>query len=183
MTRMLCMIAAVTLLSAGLVSAQVPQTGTAPRATKHISQPAQQKPASNNWLLDADSDADRFRKLQIYLRGFDQPMWEVGQRYLAVHQAIGDQNWELADYHWDKIKLTLATGLMKRPARTANTEGMFLDGVWGEMDRAIKSKDYAAMKTQFATVRQVCMACHVAEKVPFMNNSPVFLSTEKFARP
>ena len=94
--------------------AQVPATGQAPKGIKQL--PPQQKPASNNWLLDADNDTDRFKKLQIYLRGFDQPMQEVGQRYLAFYEAIKERNWGLADYHWDKIKVAINGGLMKRPA-------------------------------------------------------------------
>jgi hypothetical protein len=165
---------------AAVAFAQVPATGQAPRAPKGLKLPAQQKPPSNNWLLDADNDTDRFRKLQTYLRGFDQPMWEVGDRFVRLHGAIADENWELADYHWDKIKVTINGGLMKRPARTNNAEGMFLDTVWPAMDKAIKSKDVAAMREQFVVVRQTCMACHVAEKVSFMNNSAIFRDTEKF---
>ncbi len=144
------------------------------RAPKGIKLPEQNAPVSNNWLQDADSDADRFKKLEIYLRGFDQPMMEVGERYQRTYDAIKDKNWELADYQWDKIKLAINTGLMKRPKRTQNAEGMFLDGVWKQMDEAIKSKDYGRMQQQFMVVRQTCMACHVAEKVPFMNDQPLF---------
>ena len=161
--------------------AQVPKTGVPPRHPKAIKLP-QQKPPSNNWLLDAADDTERFRRLQIYLRGFDQPMLEVGQRYLAVFDAIKDRNYDLADYQWDKVKVTINTALMKRPARTQNAEGMFLDGVWGQMDEAIKSKDQGRVEKQFANVRQICMACHVAEKVPFMNDMPLFRSTASFSR-
>lgn len=144
------------------------------RAPKTIKLPAQKAPVSNNWLQDADSDADRFKKLEIYLRGFDQPMMEVGERYQRTYDAIKDKNWELANYQWDKIKLAINTGLMKRPKRTQNAEGMFLDGVWKQMDDAIKSKDYSRMQEQFMVARQTCMACHIAEKVHFMNDRPLF---------
>ena len=116
------LIAAVCLALALPALGQVPATGQAPRAPKGIKVPPQQKPVSNAWLRDADSDADRFRKLEIYLRGFDQPMLEVGQRYLALYEAIKDRNWGLADYHWDKVKLAINGGLIKRPGRTANAE-------------------------------------------------------------
>ena len=38
------------------------------------------------WLLEAESDSERFELLQRYLRGFDQPMWEVGERYRLVYE-------------------------------------------------------------------------------------------------
>lgn len=154
--------------------AQVPSTNIAPRTPKGLKLPAQTKPPSNRWLEDANSDADRFRKLEIFLRGFDLPMMEVGERYRGAYNAIRDKNWELADYHWDKIKSAINGGLMKRPARTQNSEGMFLDGPWKQMDEAIKSKDYGRMDKQFMVTRQICMACHIAEKVAFMNEQPIF---------
>ncbi|MBS4097462.1 MAG: hypothetical protein KGZ83_11590 [Sulfuricella sp.] len=144
------------------------------RAPNGIKLPTQKALASNNWLQDADSDADRFQKLEIYLRGFDQPMMEVGERYQRLYDAIKDKNWELADYQWDKVRMAINTGLMKRPKRTQNAEGMFLDGVWKQMDEVIKSKDYGRMRKQFMIARETCMACHIAEKVPFMNNRPLF---------
>lgn len=153
---------------------KAPNADNPMRAPKGLKQPTQKAPISNNWLLDADNDADRFKKLEIYLRGFDQPMMEVGERYQRLYDAIKDKNWELADYQWDKIRLTINTGLMKRPKRTWNAEGIFLDGVWKPMDETIRSKDYGKMEKQFMVVRETCMACHAAEGVPFMNNRPLF---------
>ncbi|MBI5721311.1 MAG: cytochrome c [Burkholderiales bacterium] len=176
------LIAAICLAFALPAFAQVPATGQAPVAPKGIKLPPQTKPPSNRWLEDADSDADRFRKLEIYLRGFDQPMLEVGQRYLALYDAIKDRNWGLADYQWDKVKLTINGGLMKRPARTRNAESIFLDVAWPAMDKAIKSKDEARIREQFGAVRETCMECHEKEKVPFMNESPLFRTTAGFPR-
>lgn len=151
------------------------ESGPDPRAPKGLKLPSQKKPPSNRWLEDADTDADRFRKIEIFARGFDHPMQEVGERYKGVYSAIRDRNWELADYHWDKIKVAINVGLMKRPMRTQNAEGMFLDGPWQQMDEAVKSRDYERMQNQFMVTRQMCMACHAAEQVPFMNNQLVFM--------
>jgi hypothetical protein len=72
---------------------------------------------------------------------------------------------------------------MKRPARTQNIETMFFDnGVWQSMHDALTSKDAARMRTQFQAVRQACIACHVAERVGFLNDSSVFRRTESFPR-
>lgn len=164
------------------VNAQVPQTGIPPRAPKGVKLPPQQKPPSNNWLADADNDADRFRKLEIYLRGMDNSMWEVGYRYQAVYDAIVAKNYALADYHWQKIKSAINGGLIKRPGRTQNSEAMFLDTIWVAMNEAIKSKDHDRVVTQFAAVRQICIACHAAEKVPFINDMKMFSDTASFPK-
>jgi hypothetical protein len=153
---------------------QVREGESAPRAPKALELPPQNKPPSNRWLQDADSDADRFKKLEIYLRGFDQPMWEVGERFRRVYQAIRDRNLALADYHWQKIALTINTGLMKRPSRTQSAEAFFLDVPWKAMSDAIQSKSIERVEQAFMEARQACMACHVAEKVPFMNEQPLF---------
>lgn len=143
---------------------------------------AQSPPAEknvNDWLLNAPGDADRFKLLQQYLRGFDQPMWEVGQRYESVYQALADKNFELAEYHWEKIKLTIEMGYLKRPKRQANSDAMFLKNVFEPMQAALKAKDEKKAWDNFGTVRLACMSCHEAEKVTFMNNQPMFRRTEQ----
>ncbi len=131
------------------------------------------RPPSNNWLLDAPDDAERLRLLQQYLRGFDQPMWEVGERYEQLHEALTRENYDLAAYHWDKIKVTIQNGYLKRPARKANSDALFLDRTWAEVDVALKSRDGAKAWAGFEVARKACMSCHDAEKVPFMNNQPM----------
>ncbi|HBU28727.1 MAG: hypothetical protein A2X71_07250 [Thiobacillus sp. GWE1_62_9] len=167
-------IATAVLPLSALAYEKAPTVDNPARAPMGLKLPAQKASPSNNWLQDADSDADRFKKLEIYLRGFDQPMLEVGERYQRLYDAIKDKNWELADYQWDKTKWAINTGLMKRPKRTQNAEGIFLDGIWKQMDQAIKAKDYKQMKKEFMVAREACMACHVAENVAFMNNRPLF---------
>jgi hypothetical protein len=132
---------------------------------------------SNNWLLETNDNEERFRRLQIYLRGFDQPMWEVGARYEALYAALGDANYDLARYHWDKIRVTIETGHMKRPARRANAEGMFLNTIWAEVDRDFATRRPETAWAAFALARETCMACHVAERVAFMNDQPMFRQT------
>jgi cytochrome c len=58
---------------------------------------------------------------------------------------------------------------------------MFLEsGVWKEMYDALKARKAEKVHSVFQTVREVCLACHVAEKVGFLNDSSVFSRTEKF---
>lgn len=51
---------------------------------------------SDGWLTGAPDQASKDERLERYLRGFDQPMWEVGERYAHVEQALRDGNWALA---------------------------------------------------------------------------------------
>jgi hypothetical protein len=150
-----------------------------PKAYKDLAK--QTKPPSNNWLLDANDDTERFRRLQVAMSGTDIPMWELTYRYEELYVAIQKNNAEMGLYHWNKIRDRMNTAAMKRPARTQNIEGMFLEsGVWESMRDALKSKSPERMRSEFQTVREVCMACHVAENLGFLNDSSVFKRTESF---
>ncbi len=133
------------------------------------------KPPSNDWLLEAPNDTERFRRLQQYLRGFDQPMWEVGARWRGIHDALTRSNYDLAIYHWDKIKTTIENGYLKRPARRANADAVFLNnGLFAQVRAAFDSRDRAKAWAGFTTARAGCMSCHDAEKVSYMNNQALF---------
>ncbi|WP_018077297.1 hypothetical protein [Thiobacillus denitrificans] len=152
-----------------------------PKADKELAK--QTKPPSNNWLLDANDDTERFRRLQVAMGGTDIPMWELTHRYEELYTAIQKNNWEMGVYHWDKLRDRMNTAAMKRPARTQNIEGMFLEsGIWQSMRDALVSKSPERMRDEFQTVREVCMACHVAENVGFLNDSSTFERTKSFAK-
>lgn len=131
------------------------------------------EPAPNDWLLHAQSEKERLALIQQQLRGLDQPMWETGERFERVHDALVRENYDLALYHWDKIKLTIENGLMKRPARRANAEALFLNKVWSEVREDFSSKDAERARKGFERARDACQSCHQAEKVPFMNDQPL----------
>lgn len=157
------------LFGAGLMAAPFMKAGQAQQA-------APQKNV-NDWLLNADNDTERFTKLQTFLRGFDQPMWEVGERYQRVYDALADGNYELAMYHWEKIKSSITTGYMKRPKRQPNSDAMFIKNVYDPILASFKTKDANKAWEGFDLGRNACMACHVAEEVGFMNDQPLFRRT------
>lgn len=132
---------------------------------------------ANDWLLGAESDTARFQRLQTYLRGFDQPMWEVGERFQRAHDALADKNYDLARYHWEKIKVTIENGYMKRPARRTNADALFLSTAYIQTLKAIETKDAAKAWEGFAAGRAACIACHEAEKVGFINDQSLFRRT------
>jgi hypothetical protein len=137
----------------------------------------------NDWLLNAPDDTTRFRLIQRYLRGFDQPMWEVGERFRMIHQALADENWELAVYHWEKTRDTIVNGYLKRPLRQPNAQAMFTDNIFQPTLAAFRAGRPAEAWEAFQTARAVCMACHEAERVAYMNNQALFRLTEQPARP
>jgi len=138
--------------------------------------------ASDNWLLDARDDTERFKRIQQMFGGFSMSMQFVGERYDRTYDAIIDGNLDLASYHWKKIRETIELGYLRRPAREANAVAIFLKGPWVSVSEALSSKDKAKAKEQFLVARAACMACHVAEKVPFMNDQPKFRKTAAFPR-
>ena len=170
------------LLAVATAQSVVKPTGNAarfPQADKRLAE--QTKPPSNNWLLDANDDTERFRRLQIVASGTDIPMWEVSHRYEEIWVAVQKSNWEMGVYHLEKLRDRMNTAGMKRPARTQNMEGMFLNsGVYQAMHDALTSKDPERMRKEFTTMRAVCMGCHNAENVGFLNDSAVFKRTEAF---
>jgi cytochrome c553 len=101
-------------------------------------------------------------------------MWEVGERYEKLYAALVGGNLELASYHWAKIKLTIENGTMKRPARKANADAIFLNGTWDAANEAFRSGDRKAAWRGFGRARASCMKCHEAERVGYMNDQPMF---------
>ncbi len=140
----------------------------------------QDVPPNPDWLLNAKDDIERFRRIQIYAGGTYEQMWQIGYRYEQVYQAIVDKNWELARYHWSKLRDVFNVALMKRPRRTANAEALFLDSNWGHLYQTLQSGDAAASQRAFLTARSACMSCHIAEGMPFLNDTPIFLATASF---
>jgi hypothetical protein len=170
------------LASNALGQSVVKPTGNTPRFPKAFKQLASQdKPPSASWLLDANDDTERFRRMQVVAGGSDMQMMQVAHRYEELYVAIRKNNWEMGIYHWEKLRDYMNVMAMKRPVRTQNLEDMFLySGVWQSMHEALKSRDAQRVRAQFQVVRQTCMACHVAENVGFMNDSSVFARTESF---
>lgn len=132
------------------------------------------EPISDGWLGSAASDAERFRELERYLGGFSSAMWETGERYRYVHQALRDENFELAAYHWDKIGDAIRNGYRKRPGRQENSDAIFLDAVWERVLVEFQDGKAEAAWAAFEQGRAACQACHEAEDVAFVNAQPMF---------
>lgn len=137
---------------------------------------------SDNWLKDAADDAERFTLIEKMFGGFSGAMQIVGERYLRTYDAITDGNFDLANYHWKKIKEAIELGYLRRPARKAHADVLFLKDPWSAAADAILSKKPTKAKEAFLDARKACMTCHGAERVPFMNDQPMFRNTETFSK-
>ncbi len=173
---------AVCLFAIGAQAQQSPQTGNEPRLPKGVRglEESTANPPSPNWLLEAKDDEQRFQRIQIYAGGTYEQMWQIGYRYEQVYRAIIDENWELASHHWKKLRSVFDVALIKRPRRTPNAEVMFLDTMWAQFEEALQGGDTEDIRQTFLTEREACIACHVAEKMPFLNDTPVFRDTASF---
>jgi hypothetical protein len=184
-TGIKCLLAAAVCLALPITSAQdAPRSGAEPRLPKGIPRLQQGQtdasPPSANWLLDAKDDSERFRRLQIYAGGTYEQMWQIGYRYEQVYRAIVDENWELGLHHWTKLRDVLNVALMKRPNRTPNAEALFLDSTWLKLENGLESEDSDTAREAFLVERTACMACHVAEGMEFLNDTPIFRGTASF---
>lgn len=136
---------------------------------------------SRNWLSDAPTAQDSFQRLERYLGGFGQRMREIGDRFEVLHDAVSRKKYELAAFEWKEIGTAMVSGYLTRPQFQANAEGMFMTGVFPEFKAALASGDKKKIDAMFETARQTCMACHIAEKVAFINDHPIFLKTAKLS--
>lgn len=178
MKRIVCAAIACAFAATAAAQAERPSAAAPSRFPKGIKHLQQQKAPSANWLLDADDDTERFRRLQTALGGSDLQMLLVGQRFEGLQLAIARNNPEMGLYHLRKMRDYMNVMGMKRPFRTPNLESMFLEsGVWQAMEDALLSGDPERMRSRFAAMRETCMACHIAEKVGFLNDSAVFSAT------
>ena len=135
---------------------------------------------SENWLLDAKDDTERFKLIQQMFGGFSSAMQIVGERYERTYDALAETNYDLAMYHWKKIKDAIELGYLRRPAREANSVALFLNEPWKTAGEAFALKEKEKAINAFLSARSACMACHIAENVPFMNDQPLFRRTAIF---
>jgi hypothetical protein len=143
---------------------------------------AQRKPPSDSWLLDADSDRERFRRIETVLRGLDVNMLEIGVRFDALHGAIDRGNFALAQHQAAKIVETARIGMLKRPGFGSDEGRKFLGAAqWTALDQALQAHDLERSRAAFQGVRNSCVACHTAQGLDHLNQSGLFDDTAQFS--
>lgn len=128
----------------------------------------------DDWLLGAPNDTERFRRLQQQFIGFAQPMWEVGERFTRIHEALERSNYERAAYQWSKIQQVITNAIMRRPARAANAHAFFLDSNYQRLLSEFESGDPVRAWGAFEEAKGICQGCHLAEGAAFANNQALF---------
>lgn len=129
---------------------------------------------ADNWLVN-ETDADkRAEMVQEQFGGFGAAMREVGDRWVSIHAALERSNLQLAAHHWEELHEALEHGVVRRPARKANTESLLLDTTWPEVKEDFASGDVERAWRGFEKARNACIACHVAEGMPFLNDQAMF---------
>ena len=127
-----------------------------------------------DWLIGVKSHEERFRLIQTQMRGFDQPMWEVGARYRRMYEALERENYDLAIYHWMKIGTTIENGIAKRPARAASAQTLFFGKHFEEVLTGLNARTPQIANEAFSRAKTICRSCHLVEKVGFVNEQPLF---------
>jgi hypothetical protein len=129
--------------------------------------------SANRWLRNAAAEQERLAAIERHFRGFDHAMWETGERYRAMHDAIARENYDLALYHWDKIKTAIENGMERRPARRPNAEALFLSH-WDDVRADLEAREPTRAWAGFDRATAACQSCHRAEGVAHMNDQPLF---------
>lgn len=133
------------------------------------------------WLLAGDME-QRFTQIAGQLRGLDVAMVETGYRYGELYWAGRDQNWQLAQYQVNKIRVSLAKGVERRPKRAASAR-MLEPALLGVED-ALAAGSARAFAEQFELLTTTCNNCHAAEGVRFIHvQPPAFRACSVLAAP
>jgi hypothetical protein len=129
---------------------------------------------ADNWLLN-ERDADkRTEMIQEQFGGFGTAMREVGERWNSIHAALERNNLELAVHHWEELHEAMEHGVVRRPGRKASADAFFFNSLYDDVKRDFESGDSERAWRGFEKGRESCMACHVAEQMPFLNDQAMF---------
>ncbi len=119
-------------------------------------------PAETAWLQG--SPGQQVAQLEKHARGLDVAMAEIGYRYGELLRAERQEQYELARYHLDKIRLALFLAVERRPKRQASARP-FLEQAVPEADQALESGDRARIAGALEGLHKACVTCHTSEKV------------------
>jgi len=123
---------------------------------------------SSSWLMQISTTQGRFGAIEEQFRGFDTAMMEVRYRYDAIKKALEVKNYELANYHLGKIKVSIENGYTRRPSRKEASQNFFLNTTYEEFKKALELKNDTQIADKFDDLRNSCNACHADQKVGFI---------------
>lgn len=94
-------------------------------------------------------------------------MFQVGHRYQDLYWAAKLGKWSFAEYQLEELEALLETLQVAVPKRAATTQ-VFLDQGLEGFEAAFRDQDWQAFQGAFRTLREQCMACHVANDHDFI---------------
>lgn len=162
----------------------VSEEGGPPPAPRAVFSPFHRVPPPGSWLLGAESDWDRFQRIETVLGGMDICMLEIGLRCVELHDAIASDNFGLAEFQAGKIRSAADTALLRSPEFRADAGLDYLGKPqWEALRAAVSAKNGPAAREAYLAVRQTCLRCHTERKMEFLNGSEVFRKTDGFPSP
>lgn len=120
----------------------------------------------NGWLKGTTQE--KLHELANQQAGTGRAMMEVGYRYQELYWAGAEGNWEYAEHQLEEIEITLNLALVRRPERAASAQA-FLNYSIPELEKVIEQADTLQFLKAFTAFTAGCNACHIAEKMPFLN--------------
>lgn len=121
--------------------------------------------ADSDWLKG--SVDDKLKTLADLQPGLGTVMIEYSGRYTNMYYAAKGGNWGLADYMLKEMREIQEVGETTRPGRAASLkafESSYLD----PLEKAIKAKDFKALRTAFNAGVKGCNGCHASNGFPFI---------------
>jgi cytochrome c1 len=110
---------------------------------------------------------DRVERLSRITPSTSDIMFQVGHRYQDLYWAAKLGKWSFAEYQLEELEALLETLQVAVPKRAATTQ-VFLDQGLEGFETAFKNQDWQAFQGAFKTLREQCMACHVANDHDFI---------------
>ncbi|WP_299772517.1 hypothetical protein [uncultured Pseudoteredinibacter sp.] len=140
--------------------------------------------SDRRWMSEAPSTKIALKRAESYLGGMSYPMWEVGERFELMYQAVEDRNIHYARHQLQTIARLMLYGSMARPRFKPYADAMFLDSQFHNMASAFDSGEYDKIYSELEATRQSCMGCHIATKFAYLNKIRLFekLSPQNISR-
>jgi superoxide dismutase len=116
--------------------------------------------AASDWLKG--STADQLKTLAGIQPGLGSVMIEYSDRFTNTYYAAKGGNWDLAAYQLKEALEIQEVGEATRPNRAGALKG-FETAFVGNLDAAIKAKDFGKFDAAFKAAVQGCNGCHAGQ--------------------
>jgi len=120
---------------------------------------------AEGWL-DGDLRT-QLETVAAHLGGMGGAMMQIGDRYIDLHWAGENENWNLALHQIEEIEEILERALIRRPQYARPSE-MFLQGALPALQEAAEAEDPDLFRQRFGDLTVNCNACHAMTGYAFV---------------